>query len=389
MTSNQSFSDLLLSSNDLDDMNNECLDQLTADVVNRSKNADAASAAKAAGLKRKPSASFQKQRSQVYEYLPEDDNPSTTATGYDYFADYKDGEATTFVTATGEQHVVGLGLDLDSLVPSSTSTLVPDPIPFKEESHPTSASPVSHIETIPDIIHLSIPSSTTPFIDGTADSAQRGGRGHVHRNSVELTGLSHQFGLQTSMAPPGSPVHQQHRIPPSNMIMPSYAPASPVNPLHMAYPTSPAHHHMQLPPAMMQPSSPVRHPANGLLMPLPISVFPSGPMNMYGYDPTMLMPHSPALSSGMSDHFGSFNMHTLSQPNSPSSHSSSSHDKNNNADSGREKREYKCRQCGQPKSGHTCTSIKSMMDSAVQNETTPSNMTDWRILPVKSKWVVA
>ncbi|KAF0703612.1 hypothetical protein AaE_015298, partial [Aphanomyces astaci] len=223
-------------------MNNECLDQLTADVVNRSKNADAASAAaaKAAGLKRKPSASFQKQRSQVYEYLPEDDNPSTTATGYDYFADYKDGEATTFVTATGEQHVVGLGLDLDSLVPSSTSTLVPDPIPFKEESHPTSASPVSHIETIPDIIHLSIPSSTTPFIDGTADSAQRGGRGHVHRNSVELTGLSHQFGLQTSMAPPGSPVHQQHRISPSNMIMPSYAPASPVNQLHMAYPTSPA-----------------------------------------------------------------------------------------------------------------------------------------------------
>ncbi|RHY24881.1 hypothetical protein DYB25_011431 [Aphanomyces astaci] len=325
MTSNQSFSDLLLSSNDLDDMNNECLDQLTADVVNRSKNADAASAAaaKAAGLKRKPSASFQKQRSQVYEYLPEDDNPSTTATGYDYFADYKDGEATTFVTATGEQHVVGLGLDLDSLVPSSTSTLVPDPIPFKEESHPTSASPVSHIETIPDIIHLSIPSSTTPFIDGTADSTQRGGRGHVHRNSVELTGLSHQFGLQTSMAPPGSPVHQQHRISPSNMIMPSYAPASPVNQLQMAYPTSPAHHHMQLPPAMMQPSSPARHPANGLLMPLPISV------------------------------------------------------------------EYKCRQCGQPKSGHTCTSIKSMMDSAVQNETTPSNMTDWRILPVKTKWVVA
>ncbi|ETV92913.1 hypothetical protein H310_12926 [Aphanomyces invadans] len=388
-TNQQSFSDFLLSSSDLDDLNNECLDQLTADVVNRSKTS--AAAAKAAGLKRKPSASFQTQRSQVYEYLPGDDNPAAT-TSADFFADYKDGDITTFVTSNGEQHIVGLGLDLDSLNPPSpsfASTVVPDPIPYKQEPQlqPSTtllqtAGPMSRIEPIPDLIHLAIPPSTAPTT--SSETSHRGRLGHAHRNSVELTGLAHQFG--SSLHTTTSPVHQ--RAP--HMMMPSsYAPSSPVNQLHMGFPPSPVHH-MQA--SMMPPSSPARSPSSAnsamlMPMPLPISVYSTAPMPLYGFDhPAMMMPHSPALS--MSDQFGQFNMHSLSQPSSPSSQSPHTTSTDKHAEAGREKREYKCRQCGQPKSGHTCTSIKSMMDSAVQHESTPSNMTDWRILTVKSKWVV-
>ncbi|CAK4087909.1 unnamed protein product [Aphanomyces euteiches] len=373
MNSQTSFSELLLGTNNqLDEqygMGSESLDQMTQDVLKESHGT----------LKRKPSHSFQKQRSQVLEYSPSVDH---------LFDDYKtdnngaDG-TTTFVTPHGEEQREGLGLDLDSLVPSSTSpaqVVDVDPIPFKTDKVEPSNN---QIESIPDLLEIAIPQppSSNPSLNR---------RGHTHRHSVELTGLSQQFdaSLQTSspvMGYPTSPAHMggYSSSPVMNPMMSMMPPGSPVanpmsHPMMMQPPSSPVHNRMMMPP---QPSSPIQ---NGMAipMPIPISFYNQSPVNqmnqMYSYE-SMLAMNSPPMS--MSEQFGQFQ---LSQPNSPSS-SDASEKKENPAV--REKREYKCRQCGQPKSGHICTSIKSMMDSAVQNETTATNTSEWRILRVKTKWV--
>ncbi|KAF0691907.1 Aste57867_16946 [Aphanomyces stellatus] len=384
MTSNLSYSDLLMG-------NNNELEGFTNDIVQSSRKATDSEVKKTAGLKRSARPDFQKKRSNVFEFIPGIDDDRW----FEGMMGKPSGEATTttFMTPHGEEERQGLGLDLESLMPTESPDM-PDPIPFKEEDN-NAQTTNNQIDSIPDLLDIGIPAAASDAADGPVR------RGHMHRNSVELTQLSQQFGAVLQPSAASINPMMQHGYPTSpvgttqHLHRPLY-PSSPVNSMHMP---SPMHHSMMLHqqqqqpgspvlgPMMMQPGSPMMppgSPVHGGMMPMiPISLN-YAPMNsMYSYDPTMLhhgmvVPSSPALSTGMSEQFGQFGM---SVPNSPCASDAS--DKKE----AREKREYKCRQCGQPKSGHVCTSIKSMMDSAVQHETTASNTSEWRILRVKTKWV--
>ncbi|OQR96841.1 hypothetical protein ACHHYP_13208 [Achlya hypogyna] len=301
-------------------------------------------------LKRKTSISFQKRRSQNLDFYPrppEDkvDMPAMNNQVDDFMKDFYSPRASATTTATyvppsgSPQTVKGLGLDLSMPPVLLVPTEIPEPIPYT----PTPAKPEEddmEPNPLPELLPIMAPPA-------------QGGR-HTYHNSVDLTHLSSNFSQM--LQPPG------------------FYPASPVG--GGAFP----------------PSSPVHNPMMGSLSPLQMgmSMAPPPMFNLYpgmmypGGDMQMPapIPVSPALSTGLSSTFEAVNIRSV--PNSPSS--SSVHDGSERKET-REKREYKCRQCGQPKSGHICSSIKSMMDSSCQSETSSSNTSEWRVLTVKKKWV--
>ncbi|KDO30503.1 hypothetical protein SPRG_04405 [Saprolegnia parasitica CBS 223.65] len=303
-------------------------------------------------LKRKPSISFQKRRSQNLDFYPrppEDkiDMAAVNNQVEDFMQDFysprasKEPTTTTFVTPTAKAETIrGLGLDLSMPPVLLVPTEIPEPIPYtplKQEEDDMEPNP------IPELLPIMAPPNH--------------GHRHMYNNSVDLSHLSSNFAQMLQQPNPG------------------FFPGSPLaggTPLGFP-PTSPVHNPM----------------AMGSMSPLQMGMS-MAPPPMYNLYPGMMypggdmghmqppMPASPALSSGLSSTFEAVNIRSV--PNSPSSSTADGSER-------REKREYKCRQCGQPKSGHICTSIKSMMDSSCQSETSSSNTNEWRILTVKSKWV--
>ncbi|EQC32643.1 hypothetical protein SDRG_09619 [Saprolegnia diclina VS20] len=301
-------------------------------------------------LKRKPSISFQKRRSQNLDFYPRppEDKIDMAAVNnqvddfmQDFYSPRAAATTTTFVTpAPKTETIKGLGLDLSMPPVLLVPTEIPEPIPYtplKQEEDDMEPNP------IPELLPIMAPPNH--------------GHRHVYNNSVDLSHLSSNFAQMLQQPNPG------------------FFPGSPLaGGATMGFPpTSPVHNSM----------------AMGSMSPLQMGMS-MAPPPMFNLYPSMMytggdmghmqppMPASPALSSGLSSTFEAVNIRSV--PNSPSSSTTDGSER-------REKREYKCRQCGQPKSGHICTSIKSMMDSSCQSETSSSYTNEWRILTVKSKWV--
>ncbi|OQS05232.1 hypothetical protein THRCLA_02601 [Thraustotheca clavata] len=290
-------------------------------------------------LKRKTSSTFQRQRSKILEYDPEaglnDDElridiPNQVEDVMEDF--YSPKETTTFVTAKGDtQQLKGLGLDLSMPPVLLVPTEIPEPIPFVPSSNEEDDMEPN---PLPELLPI-VTSNTTSTANGR----------HVYTNSADLTHLSSNFAQMLQQQSPG------------------FYPGSPLaNGANMMYP----------------PSSPVHNPMMAPLSPLQIGIS-MAPPPMFNLYPGMMYPDpsipvSPALSSGLSSTFEGVTIRSV--PNSPSNSSVADGSEKGT----KEKREYKCRQCGQPKSGHICSSIKSMMDSSCQSEITSSNTSEWRIL---------